>query len=349
MNRKKALIIGGIVLLVSVIGFAAWKSMNPGDKPGKPVQTVKVKEADLVAQVFVNGKIQSKAIRTLSGEVGAKILEVPVQAGDSVTLGDVLCILDPGDLKFMIEQKSIQIEQEKYRAQVAATNRVTTQKSRMELAIRAEQKALSEMESRRVLYESGALSSSDYQDYVYKHQQARSEMISAKSDYDSRETETNSQYQIRMLESELKKLQADLEKRTIRSPIDGVVAEVNAKPQGTVGPEGALFIVEDTANLEAVTQISEFDIGKVHVGQEVILKPSGIKGVEIKGRVASVSPTAKLQTTGQTRETVVEVKIDVLEPIKELRSNFSTEIVIKSESRKNALVIPYEALYVSPE
>ncbi len=348
LKRKKMIIIAGVVLLVGVVGFASWKAMKPGEKPGKPVQTVAVKEADMEAQVFVNGKIQSKAIRAVNGDAGAKVLTVPVQVGTPVKTGDVLCTLDPGDLKYQIEQKEIQLEQERFKASIAGTARGTTQRSKMDLAIKAEEKARQEMENRKVLFESGALSSSEYQEYVYKFQQASNELVSAKADYESKEMQTNSQFQVKLLESELKKLHGDLEKKTLRSPIDGVVAEVNAKPQGVVGAEGSLFVVEDTANLEAVTQISEFDIGKIKIGQSVILKPSGIKGAEIKGRVASVSPTAKLQTTGQTRETVVEVKIDVLEPVKELRSNFSTEIVIKAESRKNALVIPYEALYVSP-
>ena len=34
LNRKKILIAGGVVLLVATIGFAAWKSLNPGEKPG---------------------------------------------------------------------------------------------------------------------------------------------------------------------------------------------------------------------------------------------------------------------------------------------------------------------------
>lgn len=348
LNRKKIIIIAGVILLIGVVGFASWKSMKPGEKPGKPVQTVSVKEADMEAQVFVNGKIQSKAIRAVNGDAGGKVLTVPVKVGTMVAAGDILCTLDPGDLKFQIEQKTIQLEQERFKASVAGTNRGTTQKSKLELAIKAEEKARQEMDSRKALFESGALSSSEYQDYVYKYQQASNELVTAKSEYESKEMQTTSQFQVKLLESELKKLNADLEKKTLRSPIDGVVAEVNAKPQGTVGAEGSLFVVEDIANLEAVTQISEFDISKVKTGQDVILKPSGIKGAEIKGRVASVSPTAKLQTTGQTRETVVEVRIDVLEPVKELRSNFSTEIVIKAESRKNALVLPYETLYVSP-
>lgn len=349
LNRKKIMIIAGVVLLISVVGVATWKSMKPGEKPGKPVQTVAVKESDMEAQVFVNGKIQSKAIRSVNGDAGAKVLTVPVQVGSPVAAGDILCTLDPGDLNYLIEQKTIQIEQEKFKASLAGTNRGTTQRSKLDLAIKAEEKARQERDSRKALFESGALSSSEYQDYVYKYQQASNDLVSAKAEYESNEIGTTSQFQIKLLESELKKLKEDLSKKTLRSPINGIVAEVNAKPQGTVGAEGSLFVVEDTANLEAVTQISEFDISKVHVGQDVILKPSGIKGAELKGKVASVSPTAKLQTTGQTRETVVEVKIDVLEPVKELRSNFSTEIVIKSESRKNALVIPYEALYVSPE
>lgn len=349
MKRKKILIAGGIILLVSTIGFATWKAMNPGDKPGKPVQTVMVKESDLEARVFVNGKIQSKSIRSITADMPGKVLAVPVQVGSAVAAGDVLCTLDPGDLNYQIEQKTIQIDQEKYKASQAGTARNGTLKSRLDLALKSLEKASQELESRKTLYDSGAVSSSEYQDYVYKHQQAQDEVVSARTAYESRDEEINSGYQLKMLASELTKLREDLGNKTVRSPIAGVLTEVNVKPQGMTGAEGPLFVVEDTANLEAVTQISEFDISKVKIGQDVVLRPTGLKDVELKGKVASVAPAAKLQTTGQTRETVVEVKIDVMEPVQELKSNFSTEIIIKTETRKKAMVVPYEALYISPE
>lgn len=349
LDRKKILIAGGIILLVSTVGFASWKALNFSEKPGKPVQTVLVKEADMEARVFVNGKIQSKSIRTVTGDVPGKVLTVPVQTGSPVAAGDILCTLDPGDLNFQIEQKTIQIKQEQSRSSLAVTTRNATLKSKLDLAALSAQKALRDLDSRKVLYDSGAISDSEYQDYVFRYQQAQDELISAKTAFESRETEINSQFQVKLLESELKKLREDLNDKTVRSPITGVVTEVTVKPEDVIGAGGSIFVVEDTANLEAVTQISEFDISKVKIGQDVLLRPSGLKGLEIKGKVASVAPTAKLQTTGQTRETVVEVKIDVLEPVEELKSNFSTEIIIKAETRRNAMVVPYEALYIAPD
>lgn len=349
LNRKKVLIIGGIILLVSAIGFAAWKALNPGEKPGKPVQTVKVSEADLESRVFVNGKIQSKTIRAITADVPGKVLTVAVTPGSVVAPGDVLCTLDAAEQQYLIEQKRIQLEQEKYRAAAAGTNRDATLKSRLDLALASQEKARTDLESRKQLLESGAISAAELQEYTYKYQQAQDEVVSTRGAYETREAEVNSQFQVKLLESELKKLQEDLGKKTVRSPIAGVVTAVSIKPLDVIGSNGSLFVIEDTENLEAVTNISEFDIGKVKVGQEVLLRPTGLKGVEIKGQVASVAPTAQLQTTGQTRETVVEVKIDVLEPVQALKSNFSTEIIIKSETRKGALVIPYEALYISPE
>ncbi len=241
------------------------------------------------------------------------------------------------------------MEQQRYQAAVAGGSRAATLKSRLELAEASERKARQELESRRLLLASGAISASELQEYEYKHQLAQDELVAARGAFESQEEAAAAGYQLRLLESEMKKLEADLAKRTLRAPIDGVVTEVNVKPQGLTTIEGPLFVIEDPDHLEAVTQVSEFDIAKVKVGQEAVLKPTGMKDVQLKGRVAQVAPSAKLQTTGQTRETVVEVKIDVLEAMPELRSNFSADIVIRSEMRRGALAVPYEALYISPE
>lgn len=322
---------------------------NPGEKPGKPVEVVRVAEADMEAQVFVNGRIQSKATRSVTADAVGKVLTVPVAAGDHVQAGDVLCTLDPEDLRYLIEQKQIQVEQQRYQASVAGGGGNAALKSKLELAVAGEEKARKDYEARKALEATGAVSASELEDYAYRHRQALDELQAAQASYDSKEQATNAGYQLRLQESELKKLEADLEKKTLRAPIDGVVTEVNVKPQDMTTVEGPLFVIEDTAHLEAITQISEFDISKVKVGQEAILKPTGLKGVSLRGIVSQVAPTARLQTTGQTRETVVEVKVDVTDPVPELRSNFSTDIIIRSEAREKALVLPYEALYISPE
>lgn len=348
-NRKKILIICGAVLLVATIGFAGWKASNPGEKPGTPVRTATIQEKSMASQIFVNGKIISRSLVNVTAGGTGKVTLLQVKTGDAVKAGDVLCALDPGDLKFQIEQKMLQIEQQRYLIAVADTGRGGPLKSRLELTEQAEEKALREFEAREALYRAGAVSESEYNDYAYKYQLAKDEATVARVAFESGETEANAKYQLKLLESELRKLQSDLSEKEVKSPINGIVTEVNAKLHQAVLGETALFTVEDTAHMEAVTQISEFDIGKIKVGQPALIKPTGLKDVELKGIVSSVAPTARLQTTGQTRETVVEVKIDVTDSAPGLRSNFSADIVIKAEEKEKALVVPYDALYISPE
>lgn len=349
INRKALWITGGLLLLAATIGFGAWKTLNPGEKAGRPVQTVNVKTADLESKVFVSGRIRSKSVQTLTADDSAKVLTVSADIGTSVSAGDILCTLDPGDLTFQITQKTIQLEQEKFRGADAAAQRSGTLKARLELAVNGERQAAADLDRWRTLLEAGAVSSQEVQEKEQRYLQAQSELVAARSAYESSVAVAESAFQVRLLESELQRLQEALEERTVRAPIDGVVTQASVKAQEPVALGQVLFVIEDPTQMEAVADISEFDIGKVRPGQAVQLSPSGLKGITLEGRVATVAPAARLEVSGQTRETVIEVRIDVLDPVPELRSNFSTDITILSEVRRNALVVPYEALYTSPD
>jgi HlyD family secretion protein len=125
--------------------------------------------------------------------------------------------------------------------------------------------------------------------------------------------------QLATARAQLSRVETDLVLSQLRSPIDGTVLRVYARPGERPGDKGILEI-GDTDRMEAVAEVYESDINRVRVGQLVTLtsENGGFKG-SLQARVLWITPQvsqrAVLSTdpTGDADARVVEVRLS-LEP-----------------------------------
>ena len=133
------------------------------------------------------------------------------------------------------------------------------------------------------------------------------------------------------LEQELRKAKAQLQRQRIKlpdgelvAPFSGTVLEIFARPGERPGSDGVLSIGRSD-QMEAVLEVYESDIGRVRVGQRVLLvsENGGFDG-ELQGRVRRIDPLVQqrdvLSTdpTADTDARVVEVHV-TLDPADALR------------------------------
>lgn len=119
--------------------------------------------------------------------------------------------------------------------------------------------------------------------------------------------------------AELAKVQTDLVLSELRSPIDGTVLRISARPGERPGDAGVLELGA-TDQMEAVAEVYESDIDRVRVGQPVTLisENGGFTG-QLRARVLRISPqvrqraTLSTDPTGDADARVVEVRL-ALEP-----------------------------------
>ena len=124
------------------------------------------------------------------------------------------------------------------------------------------------------------------------------------------------------LEQELRKAKAELQRQRIKlpdgelvAPFSGTVLEIFARPGERPGSDGVLSIGRSD-QMEAVLEVYESDIGRVRVGQRVLLlsENGGFDG-ELQGRVRRINPLVQqrdvLSTdpTADTDARVVEVYV----------------------------------------
>jgi len=116
---------------------------------------------------------------------------------------------------------------------------------------------------------------------------------------------------------QLRRVETDLALSQLRSPIDGTVLRIVARPGERPGDKGILEI-GDTGRMEAVAEVYESDINRVRVGQPVSLtsENGGFKGT-LKAHVLWITPQVSqrevLSTdpTGDADARVVEVRLSL--------------------------------------
>ncbi len=114
---------------------------------------------------------------------------------------------------------------------------------------------------------------------------------------------------------------AELDLRTIRSPIDGHVIYRHREPGETVNPDSLQPIVSlgDLHDIRLRAEVDESDIGRVHVGQRVVATADALDGKRLTGRVVHMEPimgrkSIRTQRTTEIKDTKVREVLIELDP-----------------------------------
>jgi len=139
----------------------------------------------------------------------------------------------------------------------------------------------------------------------------------------------------------IKQIEEQIEGCTVTASIGGVVTAVNVvKDEMYAG--GAIVVIENTSDYEVSALIDEYDIAKVKVDQEVIIKTNGTGTTEMKGKVKFIAPHAT--TAPGVSGVKYEVIISVLDKNEDLRLDMTAKVEIICEKAANVLSVATEAI-----
>jgi RND family efflux transporter MFP subunit len=134
---------------------------------------------------------------------------------------------------------------------------------------------------------------------------------------------------------------AQLEKTVIYSPISGIVTKQDAK-QGEIVTSGTKLVsVISDKNLEIEANVSEVNIGKINVGDEVDVTFDALPGEVVKARVVYIDP-AEVMVDG-----VVNYKVKVEfegEEKSEIKTGLTANLKIYTDKRVDAIRVPIYAI-----
>ena len=128
--------------------------------------------------------------------------------------------------------------------------------------------------------------------------------------------------ELNVAQAEWRVAEAALEKTQIRAPADGVVLRVNARTGELAVPslEPPLLVIGDVSALRVRAEVNEQDIGRIRVGQSVLVRAAAFHGREFDGKVSSVARAVGPSriNSGDPRKfndvDVLEVVVDLPDP-----------------------------------
>ena len=155
---------------------------------------------------------------------------------------------------------------------------------------------------------------------------------------------------IAMLQTELNNKRQDLEECQITSPIDGTITRVNIKLgrfADDTDDDKPMFVVENIDQLEMEILVSEYDIGKIEVGQTATITADILKEESVEGIVDRISPTGE-EKVGST-ERVIPTTVRITGDTKGLIAGINAKAEILIAESKDTLILPLECLQQNPD
>lgn len=310
------------LICLSLIGLGALAALKKRE-PVIIVQTEKVTRRNLTEVVTANGRIQPVVQVVISPEVAGEIVALPVKEGQKVNKGDLLVQIKPDT--YIASRNSAEAN---YKSALAS----------MTLAKAELDKAEAEYKRNLELFNNKLVSESLFLEYktAYEAAKLRYQMAAHQAD---------------QAKFGLDKATEDLNKTTIRSPIDGAItrlkSQLGERVLGTsfnVGTE--IMTIANLDQMEARVEVGETDVVLIAPGQKANLDVDAFKGRKFTGtvtEVANASRATALQTslgTGQSQDIAkFEVKIRINEK-EAFRPGMSVSAEIETRYRTNVLTVP---------
>ena len=186
----------------------------------------------------------------------------------------------------------------------------------------------------------------DYDDAFVKYTKAGydASFNQAKYDYNLNRGNVTANDEVKSLERQKEEREDSLDNYIVTAPISGLVTTVNAEEgNGWQATSGALMVIQAVDVLEVTTQVDEYDINNVKVGQKVVIMTDATGDDELEGKVTFIAPTATA-ATGNSSSNTFEVKVDVSEKDERLRLGMSARLNILIDTHSDVLAVPYDAI-----
>ncbi|MGI6706212.1 MAG: efflux RND transporter periplasmic adaptor subunit [Clostridia bacterium] len=328
MKKKGIAIAAALFITAAAVG---WMFYDAGERQRIRVRVEKVQHRDITTMIETSGIVEPSRLMNITAETGGKVSRVYVKEGQQVKKGESLVSLDPGVLKRQLEQAELSLEIEK---KLAAKVREETAQQRAETALAMAQSIGMDYDRFTRAMEEYRMVSGD------------GEELAAVWASDDRPLEDKNiqAMKLELAEMELRNLRMELEKYTLKATMEGEVLAVNAK-EGEFAPPGVpAIVIGDTRQMAVQATISENDILRVKVGQEVEISGDTVGPVPVKGRIVGIKPMAKRLEAGQAMEAVGQVIIEPERGKLQTLPGVSVNVNIICQSKKKALAVPIEAI-----
>ena len=307
--KKKKVWIPGLILLMATVWFFMKKS---GSDNIIFVNAEKIELRTIVQKINASGKIQPEESVQITSTITGWITEITVMEGDTV---------EPGQHLISIDEKQIRPRYNNALSQVKSSEanlkKVKAQLERTKSLF--SQQLISQQEQEQV--------EASYQIALSQAEQANANLLSAED---------------------------ELSKTRLTAPKYGIVTSIT-KEEGEMAVggmfnPGVLMSVADLSRMEVEVDVNENDVVNITIGDTTEIEIDAYPDTMFFGIVSEIAHTAQSLNMGsQQQVTNFKVKVKMITVPDRIRPGMSSTVNIITETIKNAVSIPIQALTSRPE
>jgi HlyD family secretion protein len=338
MSRKNVFI---AIVVVLIGGAVVAANLYYKKDKGLSVTTDVIKARDLEAVVSASGKIQPKRLVKISAETSGKVVNLAVNEGDRVKVGQFLLQIDPKSLQRRVEGGTASLQAAQ--ASIAQMRQsVETAKAQL---IQAQQNLARQQDLwKQQLTTREAL------------EKAVNDVKVAESNVSEREKNiTPQESRIDVEKATLESARYDLSKVRMESPIEGIVTRRNVQEGetaviGTMNNAGTVLLeLADMGVIQAEVEVDETNVPHVQIGQPAKITIDAIPERTFKGHVSEIG-NSPIQAAGSvaagTQATNFKVSVILDERVPDVRPGFTCTADITTATRKEVVSVPIPAVAV---
>jgi len=334
-----------VLVVIGVGGFFGMKAFSKKPEKIEPEKLAKTERIDLARSVVATGKIQPVTQVEIKSKASGIIQKLPVNVGDTVHKGQVICELDQNDLLPALRQQQAALH-------VAEANLRSAQADYERFKVDAKGADLPflqrDMERARTMFTSGLIAQNTRDDSEKAYRIAANKQESAEANLGSATAAiARDQAALEQQQAVVSAAEENLRNATIISPIDGVVlsrdSEVGTAVSSIlqVGSSATpIMTLGDLNEVYVKGKVDESDVGHLYLGQPARIKVESFKDQNFDGHVTKISPMG----TEKDNVTTFEVRVSISNEMRILKAQMTANAEIVLEEHKGVLAIPEGAV-----
>ncbi len=344
-RTKKRIVWVSALAAVAVAGVFSFKALSHTVVKIDQEKLAKVEKTDLARSVVATGKVQPTTQVEIKSKASGIIQKLPVNFGDVVHRGQVLCELDKNDLlpRRREAEASLHVAEAQVKSAKADYERYKVDAEGPDLPFLKRDR-----ERSRTMFTGGLIAQNARDDAEKNYELALNKQHSSQVNLGSAQAAiAKAEAQLQQQQAIVARTEEDLKNATIVSPIDGVVLSRDIEVGGAVSSiltqGGAATLIMTLGDLGLVYvkgKVDETDVGKIYLGESARITVESYKNEKFWGKVTKISPLG----TEKDNVTTFEVRVSISNESRKLRALMTANAEIILEEHKGVLTIPEGAI-----
>jgi RND family efflux transporter MFP subunit len=323
-----------LVLFAALLSTAACSSRKPVEAAAQTQRRISIATAQAVvrevpAEFEETGSFVADESSDIAPPVAGRVVATPVNVGDFVKQGQVVCELDHRDAQYKLDQARAQLQQAEFALRQAQSRlglngeakfdadqvpEVVAARANYESAAASARLAAADAKRYENLVNSGDVSRSTYEKERTQQETADAQANAAREQYQAQLNSARQNYRgvemsqasLAMFHSQLEQAEKGLEDTIVRAPFDGFITARPVAAGQYVAATNKVVTLVRISTLKLQLNTPEQRAASTHLGLKVTARVAAYPDRDFTGTVTAINPSVDLNS----RVFVVEARFE---------------------------------------